>query len=250
MGVLSLHNECPPLGFGEEAKACCDGLITGEVATSSLLKTVADCINFLASIDDTVGAVIGQWRAMLEGPPPSHAPGANGNGQAQQPSGFPGLSVLEHYTAAFDRLAQAVAGIDEALEGYRKLRKYAAQALEAGRGKEFQAKLEREAGGDFTSLVNKRIELLRKVKVRVLLLRNLQPLGEQQIQSFDFPGFFLVVMQPIRDLAIDVNTLLNETVSGALACHATLMQSCRLLGEGMQEMRPPAGVGELQLATY
>ena len=237
MGVLSLHNECPPIGFGEEAKAACDGLVLGEEATSGLLKAVADCMTFLAGIDDTVGAVIAQWRVILDGPP-------MGNGY----QGSTHSPILDYYSEAFDALAPVVDRIDLALDKYRKLKSYANQALVAGRGKEFQARLETTTGSDFSGLVNLRIELLRKVKVRVLLLKSLKPLGAQQIRENDLPAFFLVLMQPIRDLAVEVNNLYAETVRSALASHTTLMQSCRMLGEGMSDMRSAPGVSELQMA--
>lgn len=249
MGVLSLHNECPPLGFGEEAKATCDGLVLGEEATSALLKTVSDCVTFLAGIDDTVGAVISQWRAVLD--MASRAGGEMmampSNGAADRYQGQAPSPMLAQYSQAFEALTPVADRIDTALEKYRKLKTYAHQALEAGRGKEFQSKLQSVAGSDFPGLVNLRIELLRKVKVRVLLLENLKPLGAQQLKENDMPGFFLVLMQPIRDLAVEVNNLYSETVRSALASHTTLMQSCRMLGEGMTDMGSSA-VQELQMA--
>jgi hypothetical protein len=55
--------------------------------------------------------------------------------------------------------------------------------------------------------------------------------GLDSLANFNFPDFFLLFMQPIRDVSVAVNELYAETVRGALASHQTLFQACRLMGE-------------------
>ncbi|MFP5265246.1 MAG: hypothetical protein ACLGJB_25450 [Blastocatellia bacterium] len=232
MGVLSLHNEGPPLEFGNDTKAICQGMAVGEEATSALLKSLADCLNALAAMDDTVGHIVNIWGA---GPPPgamppngadaSHGPPTNGASQHGGPD------VRQSFLRSYEALAPTVDRIDLALHKYRALNAYARSAAEAGRGIEFQAALTRNAGCDFETLVNRRIELLRRLKVRIKVLKNFQAAGVRMLETFDFPEFFLVFMQPIRDVAISVNELYSEVVRSALASHQTLFQVSRLQGE-------------------
>jgi hypothetical protein len=238
MGVLSLHNEGPPVEFGSDTKAICQGIVVGEEATSALLKALADCLNALAAMDDTVGNIVSVWAA---GPPPSGAPPQGADASA--------LNVGRSYSRSFEALQPTVERINFALNKYRELTAYARSALEAGRGKEFQAALARNSGDDFESLVNRRIELLRKLKVRVMVLAQLKEHGIHLIESFNFPEFFLMFMQPIRDVAVTADQLYSEVVRGALASHATLFQVCRLQGEEA-ETQPAAAAGAQSAAAW
>ncbi|HEY7912342.1 MAG TPA: hypothetical protein VIG62_10570 [Blastocatellia bacterium] len=223
MGVLSLHNECPPVGVGSDARAISQGLIIGEEATSSMLKAMADCLNALAAMDDTVGnlmGIFGNAPAEASAPPQAFAGGS-----------FGGPDPLESFSRSFEALGQTVERVNIAVQKYGELKSYARSALEAGRGQGFQATLKENAGADFNTLVNRRIELLRKLKVRVMVLQRLQPVGLDSLANFNFPDFFLLFMQPIRDVSVAVNELYAETVRGALASHQTLFQACRLMGE-------------------
>jgi hypothetical protein len=223
MGVLSLHNEGPPVEFGNDTRAICQGMVIGEEGTSALLKSVADCLNALAAMDDTVGTIVAIWGA---GPQPTGEAPAGGGGVNQFAT-----NLRQSYLRSFESLAPTVERINVALQKYRDLNAYAHSATEAGRGKEFQAALVQTAGQDFETLVNRRIELLRKLKVRIKVLQRLQDAGIQMIESFDFPEFFLTFMAPIRDVAIATNDLYGEVVRGALASHQALFRVGRLQGE-------------------
>lgn len=224
MGVLSLHNEGPPSEYGSDTKAICQGMVHGEEATSALLKAVADCVTSLAAMDDTVAGIVSAWAA---GPPAFDAPPTQEAIAAAQ-------NIAQNYSRSFEALKPTVNRINIALNKYRDLTAYARSAAEAGRGKEFQAALARNAGSDFETLVNRRVELLRKLKVRVKVLSQLQGLGINLIQTFNFPEFFVMFMQPIRDLSVATDELYSETVRSALASHATLFQTGRLQGEEVE----------------
>jgi len=219
MGVLSLHNECPPLDYGAgDAQAVCHGLMVGEEGTSATLKAIADCINALAAMDDTVGAVVGAWRASM-----SNGSGHNGG----NPAAF---DVRGSYLRSFETLAPTAERIDNAVKSYRELADYARSAVDAGRGAEFQASLQQTAGDDFEALINRRVELLRKLKVRVLVLHQLRDFGLNALETFQFPDFFMLLMQPLRDVSVATDALFSEVVRGALASHQSLFRVCRLAG--------------------
>jgi len=223
MGVLSLHNEGPPVEFGNDTRAICQGMVIGEEGTSALLKSLADCLNALAAMDDTVGTIVAIWGA---GPQPTGEAPPNGHAINQF-----ALNLRQSYLRSFEALAPTTDRINLALEKYRELNAYAHSATEAGRGKEFQAALVQTSGESFETLVNRRIELLRKLKVRIKVLQRLQEAGIQMIESFDFPEFFLTFMAPIRDVAIASNELYGEVLRGALASHQALFRVGRLQGE-------------------
>jgi hypothetical protein len=224
MGVLSLHNECPPLRLGPETEDICRGMIIGEEGTSALLTATSDCMTSLAKMDDTVGNILAMWAAV-----------ASGQGS---PNGDPVLMIRGSYEASFAALEKTVDRIDEALARYSALKEYSRRAASAGRGHEFDRALREAAGSSFTELVNRRIEKLRRLKVRVKVLRQLKDHGIAVIAANDFPEFFLMFMQPIRDMAVAVNDLYGEVVHGALASHQALFRACELLDEPAQMEAP------------
>jgi hypothetical protein len=243
MGVLSLHNEGPPVEFGNDTRAICQGMVLGEEGTSALLKSLADCLNALAAMDDTVGTIVAIWGA---GPQPTgEAPPSGGNGVNQFAT-----NLRQSYMRSFEALAPTTERINIALQKYRELNAYAHSAAEAGRGREFQAALVQTSGESFETLVNRRIELLRKLKVRVKVLQSLKEAGIQMIESFDFPEFFLTFMAPIRDVAIASNELYGEVLRGALASHQALFRVGRLQGEETTSQPIAAGAySEVHAAT-
>jgi hypothetical protein len=221
------------LEFGNDTRAIFQGMVLGEEGTSALLNSLADCLTALAAMDDTVGIICSITAA---GPPPGAAPTGGGEevGQFAQ-------HLRQSYMRCFDALAPTPDRINVALQKYRELNAYARSAGEAGRGKDFQAGLVESAGQDFEGLVNRRIELLRKLKVRVKLLQQLQEVGFGMIQTFNFADFFLTFMQPIRDVAIASNELYGEVLRGALASHQTLFRVCRMQGEEPANQSVAAG---------
>ena len=242
MGVLSLHNEGPPVEFGNDTRAICQGMVIGEEGTSALLKSLADCLNSLAAMDDTVGTIVAIWGA---GPQPTgEAPPKGANGANQFAT-----NLRQAYLRSFESLAPTVDRINLALQKYRELNAYAHSATEAGRGKEFQAALVRTAGEDFETLVNRRIELLRKLKVRIKVLQRLQDAGIQMLESFDFPEFFLTFMAPVRDISIACDDLYGEVVRGALASHQALFRVGRLQGEEPTVQGIAGAYSEVHAAT-
>src|SRR5690348_14147352 len=204
MGVLSLHNECPPLGYGPDTQEICDGLVLGEEGTSSMLRALSDCLNALAAMDDTVAHLV---KAFIP-PTDTSFPTAPGNGNGDK-------GPQQSYDMVYQALEHTVERIDLALSKYHDWAAYANKATEAGRGKTFQAALEAAAGSDFQTLVQSRIELLRKLKVRVLILEQFKERGYEMFRNFDYPGFFLLFMAPVRDMALSVNDLYGEVVLGA-----------------------------------
>jgi hypothetical protein len=221
MGVLSLHNECPPTNYrAADAKEVCRGIVIGEEATSSLLRALSDCLLALAAMDDTVGATVSAWKALMDGP------ASDATEKAQQ--------ARQGYERCFSALISTLERIDFAIRRYRDLSAYAHQAKEEGRGVDFQERLTEVAGGDFTTLVNLRVDGLRRLKMRIKVLKQMQEAGKQMMADRDFTEFFLTFMQPLRDLAIDVSELYSEVVRGALASHRTLFQVGQIVGEEMQ----------------
>lgn len=216
MGVLSLHNECPPLDLGPDTEAICTGMVLGEEGTSAMLNALADCLTALAAMDDTVGGIVGLWAAYARG---------DGSPNGDQ------ASIGAAYEKSFTALAETIDRIDVALGRYGALRKYGREAAAARRGRQFEAALKDSAGAGFDELVARRIEGLRRLKVRVKVLRQLQEHGIKVLMARDFPEFFLMFMQPIRDVAVSVNDLYGEVVRGALASHQALFRACELLDE-------------------
>lgn len=217
MGVLDLHNECPPMNYGlDEAQEVARGLGIGEVATASTLRALSDCLLALASMDDTVNGIMTGWSAVMSGGGPQIAETVKG--------------VQSSYARAFEALTQTVGRIDQAVRGYRELAEYAAGAAEAGRGVDYEQALV-SFGGSFDSLVSSRIERLRTLKIRVKLLRQMEELGGRLLASNDYPEFFLLFMQPFRDMSIAANELYGEVVRGALVSHKAMLNVCQLAGE-------------------
>jgi hypothetical protein len=228
MGVLSLHNECPPLDYGPDAEAICHGLLLGEEGTSALLRALGDCMNALAAMDDTVGNIVNAFAGAAR----------QANGNKNGPCEDPGTS----YARFFDCISETDALVDTALTKYRAWGKYA-------QGVKFKLALERASGDDFDHLVARRIELLRKLGVRIKVMKQLSDVGDRMFRSYDYPGFFNLFMAPVRDIAIAANELYSEVVRGALASHQAFFQVCVMQGENQVdpnmkgEINYPAGNG-------
>jgi hypothetical protein len=107
----------------------------------------------------------------------------------------------------------------------------------------------REHGEDgFGGLVRKRIEGLRRLAIRTDVLRQLRPYGLELLRTNNFPDFFLLLMQPIRDMSTEVNELYAEIVRGALLSQAAMLRTCQLADDGAPavaptEQRVPAKLG-------
>lgn len=234
MGVLSLHNECPPTNYGlEEAKEVCRGMVIGEEGTSALLTVLADCLNTLAAMDDTVGHTVSAWNAWMD-----KTAGVDPMARSRE--------AQQSYQRGFQALDSTIERIDFAVRRYRDLATYARSAKEKGRGVDFQTRLAEITGSDFDTLVNQRIDGLRRLKIRLKLLKQLQESGLQMLLNRDYTEFFLTFMQPLRDMAIEVNELYNEVIRGALASHRTLFQVGQLVGEeiaagSLREVLQPVG---------
>jgi hypothetical protein len=230
MGVLGLHNEGPPVNHGpEETKAICYGLALDEDGTAALLRALADCFNSMAAMDETVRNIVATWSALADSPDPSS------NLVAQH-----GLAIRESYANSFTALNQTVERINGAIDKYRELTAYAVTAAEAGRGGDFSKSLDQLTGTDFDTLVRRRMSGLRKLKVRVKLLQQLEQTGVDLINSYNFNAFFTTFMQPIRDVALEVQSLYNEVILGALASHEALMRTDDVDGERQESAQPPA----------
>ncbi|HLZ60055.1 MAG TPA: hypothetical protein VKR06_24160 [Ktedonosporobacter sp.] len=220
MGVLSLHNECPPTNYAAaEAKEVCRGIIIGEEATSSLLRALSDSLLALAAMDDTVGGTVAAWKAFLDGD----------NDAAEKAQ-----KARQSYEQSFAAVASTIDRIDLAIRKYRELAVYAQEAKAAGRGVDFQESLTEVAGADFTTLTNLRVEGLRTLKFRIKLLQQVQGVGRQLLNDRNYTEFFLTFMQPLRDLAIDADKLFSEVIRGALASHRTLFQVGQIVGEEIE----------------
>ena len=220
MCFFSLHNECPPVNYATaEAMKVTDGLVAGERATAETLRAIADCVTAMASIVDAGGGTVA------------------GFGELIGSSGPPDIEALE---STEDR-------VNGAVQRYRELQEYAAGALAEGRGESFEQALVRQGTGGFDAMVERRIEHLRELKVRVQVLKGLQPTGAEILAKNDYAGFFVWFMQPIRDLSIAVQALYGEALSGALASHRAVYQTCRMVGEELPDISPAelvaAGVG-------
>ncbi|MEE3922629.1 hypothetical protein V2I01_42590 [Micromonospora sp. BRA006-A] len=77
-------------------------------------------------------------------------------------------------------------------------------------------------------MAQSRIAYLRKLRVRVQLLQRMEPIGEEILNGYDFNAFFLLFMQPMRDLGVAAQDLYNETVRGALVAYDTLVRACEM----------------------
>jgi hypothetical protein len=222
MCFYSIHNEGPPINCDPAlAVTVTQGLVTGEAATSSMLRAMADCFQAMASMVDTGGATVAIWgeavAASTIGDPSSFAAKAAGIGAK--------------YAGIFRALDQTVERITFSIQKYRELQEYAHSALAAGRGEDFEKAFTQLGVGGFDGMVMRRIELLRKLKVRVQILTKLQTEGAKLLDSQNFPEFFMWFMQPMRDLSIALHDLHEEGLRGALASHRAMNQTCRMVGE-------------------
>jgi len=168
-------------------------------------------------MDDTVGSIISAFAV------------EENRSSEPQVEMLPNPSVS--YARVFDALVPTTSRINVAIIKYRSWLAYAQQARHDGRGKDFTSALERESGSDFNTLVTRRIELLRKLGVRIKILREFKESGFRMLCAYDYPSFFTLFMAPVRDVAIAVNDLYSEVVRGALASHQAFFQVCRLMGE-------------------
>jgi hypothetical protein len=219
MCFFSLHNEGPPINFPPaEAQKVAQGLVTGEVATATLLRSIADCFQAMASMVETGGATVQAWGAFAA----SADPAAQARLSAE---------VNKHYAGIFQALDETVGRITLSIQKYRELQHYGRGALAEGRGTDFEQSLIRLGTGGFDAMVQRRIELLRKLKSRVQILRRLQTDGAELLASNNFAEFFLWFMQPIRDLSLAVHDLYDEGIRGAQASHRAMNQTCEMLGE-------------------
>jgi len=238
MCFFSLHNECPPVNYATaEAMKVTDGLVAGERATADTLRALADCIGAMACIVDAGGGTVAGFGELIasSGPPDLEELASRA------------AEVRESYTACFTTLDGTEERIGSAVRRYRELQAYAAGALADGRGVRFEESLLEQGTGGFDALVERRIEYLRELKVRVQVLRSLQVEGEELLAKNDYAGFFVWFMQPIRDLSIAVQDLYSEALRGALASHRAVYQTCRMVGEELPEIDAAelvaAGVG-------
>lgn len=229
MCFFSLHNECPPVNYATaEAIKVTDGLVAGEEATSSMLAAMADCIQAMAHMVEAGGGTVAGFGELIaaDGLPNPDALAATAK------------DVRARYDRSFVSLEQTEEKITSAVRKYRQLQEYAAGALGEGRGGSFEQALLRLGTGGFDAMVQRRIELLRELKVRVQLLKRLQSPGEELLAAHDYSAFFMWFMQPIRDLSIVVHELYAEAIRGALASHRAVYQTCRMVGEELPEVSP------------
>jgi hypothetical protein len=222
MCFFSLHNECPPVNYATaEAMKVTDGLVAGEEATSSMLRAMGDCLQAMAYMVDTGGGAVATFGEMVSGAGPADPAALETRAKELRAS----------YDRCFDVLAETVERITFSVQKYRELGEYARGALEEGRGVNFEQALVRLGNGGFDAMVQRRIEFLRRLKVRVQLLRRLQPAGAELLATNQFADFFLWFMQPIRDVNVAVHELYGEALRGALESHTAVLQTCRLVGE-------------------
>lgn len=219
MGVLGLHNECPPTNYKtSEAAEVSKGLVSDAVATGATLRAVRDCMEALACLDDTVRYVV------------------EASGTAVSPSGVVDASAITSamtqvgstYNATFRALDNTVGLIDLAVAEYQNQQGYAAAALASGRDECFENTLRQLGEGGFTGMSQARISRLRKLRVRVQLLQLMEGYGRDILAQYDFPAFFLQFMQPMRDIGIAAQDLYDEVVRGALVAYDTLTRVCDL----------------------
>lgn len=226
MGVLSLHNECPPNNYAvEEAREISEGLVIGEHATATMLRALSDCLRALAAMDDTVGNIVSAWSAIT-----------TETGEIDyEAAAVKAQEVEASYQQSFDELEDTVGRLSVSIQKYREHQAYGRSAHHAGRGLDYQTRYEAMGEGGFVEMIGRRIELLRKLKVRVKVLRHLRPTGLQLLKDNDYSEFFLVFMQPIRDVSVAVQATYDEVVRGALVSHAVMFQSCQLAGEELSD---------------
>ncbi|GAA4461835.1 hypothetical protein [Phytohabitans houttuyneae] len=217
VGVLGLHNECPPTDYAAaEAAEIAVGLVSDAVATGETLRTVRDCMEALASLDDTVRCVV-----------EASAGAVSASGEFDRTAVAAKMSeVRGTYDATFAALAGTVAHIDRAIEEYENLQGYAAVALANGRDDCYENRLRQLGEGGFAGMAQARIAALRKLRVRVQLLQRMEPFGQEILEKYDFRSFFLMFMQPMRDLGVSAQELYNEVVRGALVAYDTLVRVC------------------------
>jgi len=220
MCFFSLHNEGPPINFApSEAIKVSQGLVTGELATSAMLRAMADCFQAMAYMVDTGGASVATWGEVIGGAADPVALGAKA------------AELQVTYNGIFDSLQQTVDRITFSVQKYRELQEYARSALAEGRGVDFEQALVRLGVGGFDAMVQRRIELLRKLKTRVQLLKQLQPTGAQILATNNYADFFQWFMQPMRDLSIAAHELYDEGIRGARASHQAMNQTSQMVGE-------------------
>lgn len=220
MCVLSIHNELPPINSRpEDAAAVAQGLALGEEATSATLRAVADCLVTLASMCDTCGCIMTAFKDFAGG-------ASNGATMATTASDL--QATLKSSLANLDSTVERA---NLAVQKYRALQEYAETARAAGRGAEFEAALLENGGEGFDTLVNRRVQAVRGLKIRVQTLKQLESYGSQLLATFDLPTYFLVFYQPIRDMAIAANDLYSEVLRGALINNRALNQVGRFAGE-------------------
>ncbi|KUO16438.1 hypothetical protein [Streptomyces dysideae] len=219
MGVLGLHNECPPTNYStDEAAEITEGLVADAVATAATLRSVRDTMDALAALDDTVRYVV------------------EASGTAVSPTGDVDpdkvtsamKQVSSTYDACFRALDGTVGQIDLAVGQYQSLQAYAAAALAKGRDECYEQTLRQLGEGGFTGMAQARISRLRKLRVRVQLLQNMEEYGHTILANYDFNAFFMMFMQPMRDLALASQDLYNEVVRGALVAYDVLVRVCDL----------------------
>ncbi|WP_341720573.1 hypothetical protein QQG74_13245 [Micromonospora sp. FIMYZ51] len=219
MGVLGLHNECPPTNYAAADTAdIVKGLVSDAVATGETLRSVRDCMDALASLDDTVRYVV-EASAGAVGPDGTFDRAAVSSQMA---------NVLKTYSRTFRALDGTVERIDRAVTEYVELQGYAATALARGRDECYENRLVQLGEGGFAGMAQARIACLRKLRVRVQLLQRMEPLGEEILNGYDFNAFFMMFMQPMRDLGVAAQDLYNETVRGALVAYDTLVRVCEI----------------------
>jgi hypothetical protein len=220
VGVLGLHNECPPTNYGsDEAKEITVGLVSDAIATAETLRSVRDCMDALASLDDTVRCVV------------------QASAGAVSPDGSFDRSVVAAkmtevkatYVGTFDALRETVIRIDTAVTEYDNLQAYAALALGKGRDECYEQRLQQLGEGGFAGMAQARIALLRKLRVRVQLLQRMEEYGQDVLDRYDFNTFFLIFMQPMRDLGIAAHELYSEVLRGALVAYDTLVRVCDMV---------------------
>lgn len=242
MGVLGLHNECPPNSYDNaQAAEISKGLIADAIATGATLRVVRDAMAALANLDDTVRHVVGA------------------SGTAVGPDGKVNVDAVTQelndatstYGECFRALDGTVGQIDLAVSQYEALQVESAVALASGRDECFERQLQRIGEGGFAGMAQERISRLRKIRVRVQLLQRMEAEGESMLARYDFGNFFVVFMQPMRDLALAAQDLYNETLRGALVAYDTLTKVCSGINEPSTATEPsfvmerpqPAAVG-------
>ncbi|WP_405164833.1 hypothetical protein OG203_06895 [Nocardia sp. NBC_01499] len=235
MGVLGLHNECPPVNYSaEEAPEVVRGLVIDEVATAQTLRAVGKAVEALACMDDAVREVVTAWGAVTETEgaiTDLFAPVTEGTG------------IEGAIKRAFSALHGMGAMIDASVKNYRELEAYSAMALANGRGHGFEGSLKLIGEGGFAVMVRKRIELLRKLKTRVLLIQSLEPTCNSIVADNNFPAFFTIFMEPMRDLAVASRDVYSETIRGSLASYTAMLRSCELVGD--DAVQEPTGNGAM-----